>query len=431
MPPPPGFNAAAFLYLNPEVAAAVSGPEAVVAAWDANAAAWGALPAALPPLPAGFEPRVFLATCPDVSGLNAAVRAAVARETGLTAAQVDAQAPFVATLGSAPVRLVAPGAFELATAPGALALSDSNLRVGDRLRLLRPRLGHVDGTVVAVAPPSGFALSNPLSALADPGPYAAFGIRVADPVRQALAALARSNALIAWPAAPASFDAFSSNAPAAVDGGYEPDTYRTLYPDARAMSYEDAYLDHVGRWTRGEQFRATKGDDLVSRRAPLVSFCNLAIGDTLGIGMPNPDFAATGARLAVAGDVFTTGTVITQSDARVKAGLAPIDRPLERVARLTGYTYALAAEAASGGPEGPRRHAGLLAQDVLRALPEAVYGERGERAAEGDAAAPEPLRSVAYGNLAGLFAEAIKELAGRLEAHDRRCAADHADREPS
>ena len=396
MPPPAGLNPALFMYINPEVAAACSGPEDLLAKWDSNAPAWDALPRSLPPLPAGFEPRVYLSTREDVSGLNAAVRAAMARE-GLALAEVDAQSQFVATLGSAPARLVAPNTFELEAgqAAGGVALGDSNLRVGDRVRVMRPRMGHVEGDVTSVTPPRTFALSNACYAVTDSNdasPYTLFGIRVADPLRQAMAALARA------PAASLevlSFDTATASNTVVVEPGYEPDTYKTLYPDARALSYEDAYLDHVGRWSRGESFRALRGSDLVNRRAPLVSLCNLGV-ETLGVGMPNPDYAATATRVAIDGDIFTTGTVVTQSDARAKSGLSRIDRALDRVGLLTGYTY----EAAFAHS---RRHVGLLAQDVARARPEAVYpGAPG-------------LSSVAYGNLAGLFAEALKEVVARLD----------------
>jgi hypothetical protein len=51
-----------------------------------------------------------------------------------------------------------------------------------------------------------------------------------------------------------------------------------------------------------------------------------------------------------------------------------------------------------------RRHTGLIAQDVVDALPEAVYPGGND------------MMSVAYGNLAGLFAEAINELTRRVAA---------------
>ncbi len=148
--------------------------------------------------------------------------------------------------------------------------------------------------------------------------------------------------------------------------------------------------------------------------------CNLMVGGGLGIGMADPPGThGCDTRLAVAGDVFVTGTVVSLSDARAKARVEPIDHPLERVARLRGVTFEH-----RDGKDADRRHTGLLAQDVAEALPEAIYEQRvpGSRA---HAATPQSLNSVAYGNLAGLFAEAINALNAKmklLEAGGERLA---------
>jgi hypothetical protein len=112
------------------------------------------------------------------------------------------------------------------------------------------------------------------------------------------------------------------------------------------------------------------------------------------------------AAVAVDGNVFTTGIVITQSDARAKCELRSIDAALDRVRELQGYTYASAKD-----PQG-RRHTGLLAQDVARVMPEAVYGN------------PDTGSSVAYGNLAGLFVEAINNLADRVNDIEKKLRGD-------
>jgi hypothetical protein len=150
----------------------------------------------------------------------------------------------------------------------------------------------------------------------------------------------------------------------------------------------------------------------------------LTVGERLGVGMectgsesaagesewPGGGGGGGGGggstRLAVAGDIFATGTVVSLSDARVKADVRPIDAALARVACLSGYTYELHSD-----PPGGRRHTGLLAQEVASVLPEAVYSAP---------AAVGPLSSIAYGNMAGLFVEAIKELSARLAALEER-----------
>jgi hypothetical protein len=146
----------------------------------------------------------------------------------------------------------------------------------------------------------------------------------------------------------------------------------------------------------------------------------LGVGGRVGIGMactgsegaaPSGWFdddcddaqqGSDGTRLAVAGDIFATGTVVSLSDARAKRSLRRISGALSRMRRLHGYTFSSAADGAGG-----RRHTGLLAQEVAEVLPEAVYGVPGMPGVSSDAPR---LSSIAYGNLAGLFVEAIKEL---------------------
>lgn len=105
-------------------------------------------------------------------------------------------------------------------------------------------------------------------------------------------------------------------------------------------------------------------------------------------------------RLQVDGDLRASGTIASVSDARSKRDVRPIRDALAKVLRLRGCTFARAgapAEAHTG------RGTGLLAQDVERVLPEAVVrdADTGELA-------------LAYGNLAGLFVEAIREVAGLI-----------------
>ncbi len=85
-----------------------------------------------------------------------------------------------------------------------------------------------------------------------------------------------------------------------------------------------------------------------------------------------------------------TCTSLTEtSDARLKTDLERIGGALDKVSALTGYTFTRLSTGA--------RETGLIAQDVQAVLPEAVTDNDGTL-------------SLAYGNLAGLLVEAIKEL---------------------
>lgn len=100
------------------------------------------------------------------------------------------------------------------------------------------------------------------------------------------------------------------------------------------------------------------------------------------------------------GNFTALGNVTAYSDARLKRDLVQIKGALSRVRALTGYTYTRI--------DTEERQAGLLAQDLQVVLPEVV-----QESEEGHL-------SVAYGNLASLFVEAIKELADRVEALEAR-----------
>ena len=104
------------------------------------------------------------------------------------------------------------------------------------------------------------------------------------------------------------------------------------------------------------------------------------------------------------GSMFASGSFVSTSDRAVKYDLVRISDALDRVSQLTGYTFSR-----SDGPHGSNgstgaRETGLIAQDVLEVLPEAVATDASGRL------------SVAYGNLAGLIVEALKDLKDRVAA---------------
>ena len=106
--------------------------------------------------------------------------------------------------------------------------------------------------------------------------------------------------------------------------------------------------------------------------------------------------------------VETRLPVVTTSDSNLKTDILPITDALEKVRALTGYTFSRRPET-SRAPEQYVRETGLLAQDVQKVLPEAV------------SAAGEHL-GVTYGNLAGLFVEAIKAMSDKILALEEKIA---------
>lgn len=94
-------------------------------------------------------------------------------------------------------------------------------------------------------------------------------------------------------------------------------------------------------------------------------------------------------------DIIIHGNTIQDSDRRIKYDLKPIETALDKIDRLTGYTFKK--------NDLPYRETGLIAQEVQEVLPEAVFqSETG-------------ILGLAYGNLVGLLVEGIKELRDELK----------------
>lgn len=101
-----------------------------------------------------------------------------------------------------------------------------------------------------------------------------------------------------------------------------------------------------------------------------------------------------------------SGNMVTRfnlgiSDQRVKTNLQPIRDAMTKVRQLVGYTYNMEGNS--------QRMPGLLAQDVQKVLPEAVL------------TTPDGMLALAYGHLAGLLVNALKELDERITALEARC----------
>jgi len=101
--------------------------------------------------------------------------------------------------------------------------------------------------------------------------------------------------------------------------------------------------------------------------------------------------------LLVEGDVTSKGDINMFSDERLKKNIEPISNALEKVLQLRGVTF----EKIDDLDDPDRRHAGVIAQEVEKVLPEVVNIDN------------QGMKTVAYGNLIALLIEAIKELANK------------------
>lgn len=470
------------LYLNPELAAYsnINTLSAAGAAWSSNQASLSSLPYVRPSTPAGFDSKVYIAAQPNVSPLNRTIFASMIN-MGFTSNSMMRRGTYVSTImaevlfdyssnsgSSVGLKL---SAYDVDNEP--LRFTSSNLNVGDYVRLQRQTDGRgtcgvpLYGQVASVPSGTMFVL-NPLSPAAFSADsagsmYILSGIRIWDVERQALVSYARnskafdialSNAGGGTPSNMSSFPGYVDSNDVVPRPDFNLEAYRSMYPDVTLLDYSDSYLDYRLRSKRADQYRIVNNRYVVNLEAPYASNLfvggqggggggygltgynasfsnNLTVNGNIGIGMPctgSEGFSAeidawhrtgmsnawwmgsgSNTRLAVAGDIFATGTVISLSDSRVKSDVKPIENALGRLSFLTGYTYDVIGSA--------KRQTGLLAQDVAKAMPEAVFYRSSEGILEGEKG---PVASVAYGNLAGLFVNAINELTDRISKIEQR-----------
>jgi hypothetical protein len=127
-----------------------------------------------------------------------------------------------------------------------------------------------------------------------------------------------------------------------------------------------------------------------------------ASGDA-GIGTTMPEYGLHVAdnKLGYFGsNVLVNGQVLNVSDRTVKRDFSIISDALEKIEQINGYTYTRIGNGA--------KETGLIAQEVQQVLPEVV-----------SQVAPDSLLHISYGNMAGLFVQAIKEMNEKVSGLER------------
>jgi len=118
--------------------------------------------------------------------------------------------------------------------------------------------------------------------------------------------------------------------------------------------------------------------------------------DRVGIITNTPSY-----KLDVTGGIRATANITAYSDIRVKENIRPIENALLKVNQLEGVTYDRIDEDELEDING--RQIGLIAQQVEPIVPEVIEIDK------------EGMYNLSYGNLAGLFVEAIKEQQVQIE----------------
>jgi hypothetical protein len=103
-------------------------------------------------------------------------------------------------------------------------------------------------------------------------------------------------------------------------------------------------------------------------------------------------------RVDNSGNATASGDVTAYSDIRVKTNIETVTNAVEKIQSIRGVTFTR-----TDTEDKERKHLGVVAQEVLNILPEVI--------SETD----NGLYTVAYGNMAGLFIEAIKEQQAQIE----------------
>ena len=99
----------------------------------------------------------------------------------------------------------------------------------------------------------------------------------------------------------------------------------------------------------------------------------------------------------ITGNLTASGNVTAYSDITLKDNIETIPDALDKVSQIRGVTYN------RKDLEDKPRHAGVIAQEVEKVLPEVISTDE------------DGIKSVAYGNLVGLLIESIKELKSEVD----------------
>jgi hypothetical protein len=121
----------------------------------------------------------------------------------------------------------------------------------------------------------------------------------------------------------------------------------------------------------------------------------------LGIGTSS---TSSSYRMYVDGGIYATGNITAYSDIRKKTNIVTVDNALDKVSKLRGVYYNRI-HSYDEKHDTEKRQLGVIAQEVNLVLPEVVtYAKDVDE------------YGVQYGNMAGLFIEAIKEMKIKIEA---------------
>jgi hypothetical protein len=169
-------------------------------------------------------------------------------------------------------------------------------------------------------------------------------------------------------------------------------------------TYNSTKTDHI--WSMGAAYKNhASGTNFGNMYGFSYKHTNNSTGGTMAGGHMAVWCQNGTPNAAIGTNIWTSGNVTAYSDIRVKTNIEHIPNALDKVCKLNGYTFDrtdfVVDEITGIMPN--TRQTGVIAQEVLEILPEAVTGTE------------EGHYSVAYGNMVGLLIESIKELKGEVD----------------
>jgi hypothetical protein len=250
------FNPVLLLYLNPELSVdsnVIAVEQAHEMYHSSNVGGYWYTLDAIPPL---FDEGVFISdnkNTSSISSLNRYIKYAMIND-GETSEQVERNGRFFSTIyRQAYLRGSNTFVFNL---PGDLVpykISSSNLNVGDQVKLLKNGSEFHYGHVASIIGNESFTLCNELYAFSDESSsYLVYGIKLYDPIRLAKVSYLRQYATLSTPPTTSYIN---------MDTDFNFELYSLLYPDARLLDREAAFVDYMNR-RDNEDWRIARTRDI-------------------------------------------------------------------------------------------------------------------------------------------------------------------------
>jgi hypothetical protein len=148
-------------------------------------------------------------------------------------------------------------------------------------------------------------------------------------------------------------------------------------------------------YKNGSVFTGEKDFNVSIDSNTLYTYKNLYIGYSNEINLQSQ--YDSNYKCKIDGNMYVTGDITGLSDRRFKNNISIVDNSIEKIKQINGVYYNL------NNKNDLKRHIGLIAQDVEKIIPEAVYTN------------VDDTKSIAYGNMMGLVVESIKSIITRLE----------------